>query len=96
MDTARENGSLRNVQLVIESHSEHFLTRLQRRVAEGRIEAGDVAIYFARRDAEKSVLEPLRLNKFGDIENWPDKFFGDKMADLTSRAVAAAQLEAKG
>jgi predicted ATPase len=32
-----ENGKPRNMQLIIESHSEHFLTRLQRRVAEGVI-----------------------------------------------------------
>ena len=93
---AKENGNPRNVQLVIESHSEHFLNRLQRRVAEESIKAEDVAIYFARRSRGKPVLEPLRLNRFGDIENWPDKFFGDEMADLTARAVAAAKLEAKG
>jgi len=36
-------------------------------------------------------LEPLRLNAFGDIENWPENFFGDEMADLTARTVAAAR-----
>jgi hypothetical protein len=36
-------------------------------------------------------MEPLRLNKYGDIENWPDHFFGDDMADLTGRTVAAAK-----
>ena len=31
---SRENGADRNIQLVIETHSEHFLRRLQRRIAE--------------------------------------------------------------
>ena len=31
---AREEGQARNVQFIIESHSEHFLRRLQRRIAE--------------------------------------------------------------
>src|SRR5690606_27148128 len=31
---SRENGADRNVQLIIETHSEHFLRRLQRRIAE--------------------------------------------------------------
>jgi len=88
---ARENGKDRGVQLIVESHSEHFLNRLQRRVAESGIKAGDVAIYFARRAAGGTEMEPLRLNEYGDIENWPENFFGDEMADLTARTVAAAE-----
>jgi predicted ATPase len=87
----RENGSPRNTQLIVESHSEHFLNRLQRRVAEETISKDDVAIYFAKRAGGKTELEPLRLNQYGDIENWPEDFFGDEMADLTARTVAAAQ-----
>ena len=34
---SRENGADRNVQLIIETHSEHFLRRLQRRIAEGAV-----------------------------------------------------------
>lgn len=88
---ARENGAPRNVQLVIESHSEHFLNRLQRRIAEGTVKSDEVAIYFASRTSEGTRLEALRLNEYGDIENWPDNFFGDDMADLTARTVAAAR-----
>src|SRR5271166_1954876 len=62
---ARENGRPRNTQLIIESHSEHFLNRLQRRVSEETIAADDVAIYFAKRTANRTELEPLRLNRYG-------------------------------
>lgn len=68
---AREQGKPRNVQLIIESHSEHFLNRLQRRVAEGQVTPDDVAVYFCRRTGDATELEPLRLNMFGEIENWP-------------------------
>ena len=88
---AREEGKPRDVQLVIESHSEHFLTRLQRRVAEGTVKPAEVAIYFASPGANGAHLEPLRLTEDGDIENWPDNFFGDDMADLTARVEAAAR-----
>jgi len=88
---ARESGKPRNTQLIIESHSEHFLNRLQRRVAERKVEPKDVAVYFARRVADATELEPLRLNSYGEIENWPQNFFGDEMADLTARTVAAAE-----
>ena len=86
---SREDGNARNVQLIIESHSEHFLNRLQRRVAEGEITPDDVAIYFCKRVGGATELEPLRINLCGDIENWPENFFGDEMADLTARTVAA-------
>ena len=88
---ARENGSPRNVQLIVESHSEHFLNRLQRRVAEGTVKPEEVAVYFCRRAGASTELEPLRLNMFGEIENWPDNFFGDEMADIAGRTLAAMQ-----
>lgn len=88
---ARENGKERNVQLIVESHSEHFLNRLQRRVAEGAISPDDVAVYFCRRGGSATELEPLRLNVLGEIENWPENFFGDEMADISARTLAAMQ-----
>jgi predicted ATPase len=86
---AREESKERHVQLIVESHSEHFLNRLQRRVAEGTVKPEDVAIYFCRRAASATELEPLRMNLFGEIENWPENFFGDEMADIAARTLAA-------
>jgi len=88
---ARENGKERNVQLIVESHSEHFLNRLQLRVADGSVSPDDVAVYFCRRTGTTTELEPLRLNIFGEIENWPENFFGDEMADIAGRTLAAMQ-----
>lgn len=34
---SKENGTDRDIQLVIETHSEHFLRRLQRRIAEDMV-----------------------------------------------------------
>ena len=86
---AWEGGQPRNVQLIVESHSEHFLNRLQRRVAEGRIAPEDIAIYFAKRSGKTAELEPLEMDLYGNIQNWPDNFFGDEMADAVARTTAA-------
>ncbi len=51
----------------------------------------DVAVYFCRRTHTGAELEPLRLNMFGEIENWPENFFGDEMADIAGRTLAAMQ-----
>ncbi|MBK6321897.1 MAG: DUF3696 domain-containing protein [Burkholderiales bacterium] len=84
-----EGGQPRNVQLIVESHSEHFLNRLQRRVAEGLIAPQDIAIYFAKRSGKTAELEPLELDQYGNIQNWPAHFFGDVMADAVARTTAA-------
>lgn len=86
---ASEGGQPRNTQLIVESHSEHFLTRLQRRVAEGVIQPEDVAIYYVKRRGAAAELEPLQVDLFGEISNWPDNFFGDEMGDVAARMRAA-------
>jgi len=93
---AHEQGQPRNVQIIVESHSEPMLNRLQRRIAEGKIAADDVAVYFCRRSETASELEPLKLNAYGEIENWPEHFFGDEMADIAARTRAAMLRRQKG
>jgi predicted ATPase len=92
---ARENGKKRNVQLIVESHSEHFLNRLQRRIAEGKLTPDDVAIYFCHRSGSSTELQPLTLDIFGGIENWPENFFGDEMADIAARTLAANERKSR-
>ncbi len=76
------------VQIIVESHSEHLLTRLQRRMAENGIsDAGisseHVRTYFCERRNDRSVLTPLELNEYGYITNWPKDFFGDELDERT-------------
>jgi predicted ATPase len=79
----------RRVQLVLESHSEHLLRRLQRRMAEEQISPEQVALYFAQEEQGASRLSSLEVDEFGNIRNWPPNFFGDDMGDLAAMAEAA-------
>ncbi len=88
---SREDGKPRNTQLIVESHSEHFLNRLQRRIAEEAISVDDIAVYFAKTRAGATYLDELRVDSFGEIENWPDNFFGDEMEEIAARSKAAIQ-----
>jgi predicted ATPase len=73
--------------LIIESHSEHLLRRIQRRIAEGAIAPEDTAIYFCDLGEDgSSRLEELPINRYGDIRNWPKDFFGDITGDLLEAA----------
>ena len=88
---ARENGQDRNIQLVIETHSEHFLRRLQRRIAEDEVSRDKVSTYFADITKTPAALDPLEIDEFGNIRNWPENFFGDEMGDIIGQAKAAMQ-----
>lgn len=82
----------RNVQIILESHSEHLLRRLQRRIAEeyNHMTAEDAALYFCSiDDTGTSKLTSLELDTYGNINNWPQDFFGDEMGDLVAMTEAA-------
>lgn len=88
-----ENGRKRNIQLIIESHSEHFLRRLQRRIAENdkankSIGKQDIALYFSEFGDNGAQLHNLDVDEFGSILNWPENFFGDEMADIVAHSKA--------
>ena len=83
----------RNLQVIVESHSEHLLVRLQRRIAEGKIEGDKIGLYFCSNDEAEGVstLEPLEVDKVGNIRNWPENFFGDVMGDMFAITDAQAK-----
>ena len=86
---SREDGRNRDIQLIIETHSEHFLRRLQRRIAEKTGLQERVSAYFANVSRVHATLDALELDQFGNVLNWPEHFFGDEMGDIAEQAKAA-------
>lgn len=85
----------RGVFCLIETHSEHLLLRLRRRVAEawsGRVPkdnphhlvANDLATYFVDRVAGMSYLEPIKIDSLGKMSSPPGfrGFFADDLQEL--------------
>ena len=83
----------RKLQILVESHSEHLLNRLQRRIAEEKISVDKTALYFCRNDEGVSTIERLKMDEFGNIANWPENFFGDEMGDLFAMTKAQRERE---
>lgn len=81
----------RRIQVILESHSEHMLLRLQRRVAEEVISSDNIKLYFCNTPHGSSILEPLSLDLFGEIRNWPANFMGDAFGE--TYAAEKARLE---
>jgi predicted ATPase len=90
-------SKMRSVQFIIESHSEHLLRRLQRRIAEQHngLAYDDVALYFCSYEENESKLEPLNVDLYGDITNWPEDFFGDEFGEVALRQKAALERKLK-
>jgi len=81
----------RNVQIILESHSDYLLKRLQRRIAEDKITKNDAALYFCDVDKDGSRLLPLHLDLFGNITNWPEGFFGDDFNEMAAMTRAITE-----
>ena len=81
----------RHLQILIESHSEQLLTRLQRRIAEKKVAQDTIALYFCRNTDGASTIEKLEVDELGDIHNWPEYFFGNVIGDMF--AVTDVQIE---
>lgn len=79
----------RGVQIILESHSEHLLRRLQRRIAEEAFSPEEAALYFCRIAEGESKIDNLQLDMFGSIENWPTDFFGDEFGEIAAMSQAA-------
>lgn len=86
---------IRNLQVLVESHSEHFLLRLQRRIAEEEVSPRETVLYFCRQSQGRSRAEHLEVDEYGTLANWPEGFFGDSFAEVAKRALRAQERRAE-
>jgi uncharacterized membrane protein YsdA (DUF1294 family) len=90
-----ENGNSRNIQLIIETHSEHFLRRLQRRIVEDELLNDKISAYFADSTKSPAILKSLDIDEYGNIRNWPKDFFGDIAGDVIAQDRQAIEKQMK-
>jgi len=66
-------------QFILETHSEHLLLRILRRIREGALSAGNVSVLYIQPHGETgSEILRLRLAEDGEfIDEWPHGFFED-------------------
>jgi predicted ATPase len=73
-------------QYLVETHSEHLVLRVRRRIAEGKIDPDQVAILFVERRGPNSTVRALNLNEWGHIEDWPEGFFEERYREALAIA----------
>ncbi len=78
--------------LLVETHSEHIVLRIQRRIREitrgaatpqGPVDDKHVAVYHVGRSKDGTKITPLRLDSDGDfVDDWPGGFFPERLSEL--------------
>lgn len=76
----------KGIQLIIETHSEHLLLRLQSHIARGDIKAKDVNVYYIdpegkKRKKQKEIVK-IEIGEDGYFtEEWPRGFFPERLKE---------------
>ncbi len=76
--------------LIVETHSEMILLRARRWVAEGRLPAGHVLVYWIHTEpGHGSLLEKIGIREDGEMETWPDGVFIEDYEEILAIRRAA-------
>ncbi|MBN4051447.1 DUF3696 domain-containing protein [bacterium AH-315-M05] len=71
-------ASSKDKKIVIETHSENLILRLQTEVAKGKLKPEDVIIYYVQAKKSKHDVIKISLNKKGEFDKkWPKGFFDE-------------------
>lgn len=76
----------KGIQLIIETHSEHLLLRLQSHIARGDIKAEDVNVYYidpeGKKKKKKKEITKIEIGEDGYFtEEWPRGFFPERLKE---------------
>lgn len=86
-----EISQKRNVQFIVETHSEHLFRRMQTLIAQRKASKEGCVMFFVERERNRTVLRRLDIDDFGAVKNWPTNFFGDSMGEARAQAEARAK-----
>jgi hypothetical protein len=76
-------------QIIVETHSEHLLARIQRRIAEQKFSHEQVAIYYFEPTPDGTKIHRLELDEYGQlVEPIPEGFFEEGWREALAQIVA--------
>ena len=80
-------AAIAGVQVMVETHSDHFLDGVRIAVREQLIRPQDTAIHYFERDGGRSVVRTPKIDEDGRLSQWPAGFF-DQHDDSLARLLA--------
>lgn len=91
-DLFASSAQTQGVRMLVETHSENFLLRLRRRIAEGLLDRAHVALYWVDELPDgASCIKPLEILTSGEIPGWPDEVFSEGYRDVAAMRRAARE-----
>ncbi len=83
-------------QIIVETHSEHLLARIQRRIAEQKFSREQVAIYYFEPTPEGTKIHRIELDEYGQLaEPIPEGFFEEGLEEALAHMKAVGERKAK-
>lgn len=85
----------RKKQIIVETHSEHLLLRVRRRIAEGSLDPSRVAVLYVERQRRGSTVRSLDLADDASFADWPSGFFDEAYKESLAMVRAIAERRAQ-
>jgi predicted ATPase len=71
-------------QFLVSTHSEHFISSLLARVADGKMAHSDVQVYYLTKDHKETVIENQPVNEQGQIQGGLKNFYTAELTNMQS------------
>jgi predicted ATPase len=84
------SGISKNSRFLIETHSETFLLRLRRRIAEG-LSKDILGIYYLEQTEAGVDALKISVDEYGNVDFWPENVFSENYGE--AKAIAHSQLQ---
>jgi len=95
-DLLMEIVSVGDRQIMVETHSEHLLARIQRRVGEQKFSHEQVAIYYFEPTPNGTKIHRLELDEYGQlVEPIPEGFFEEGLEEALAHMKAVGERKAE-
>ena len=83
-------ASLAGVQVIAETHSDHFMDGVRIAVRDGLIRPENAALHYFSREGGKTMVSSPRVDADGRLSSWPEGFF-DQHEENLARLLAPKQ-----
>ncbi len=81
----------KNRTFIVETHSEHILSRVRRRIAERKIGTDNIAIYYFEPTPEGTKIQRVTINDQGQYESFPEGFFEEDVTEAFEHLKAISE-----
>jgi predicted ATPase len=91
LEAIRKSGS----RFIVETHSENFLLRVRRRIAEQSVDNNKVRLYWFDDERELGKIIPINITIDGSVDKWPSNVFSEDLDEVRAIRQANRRFESE-